>query len=198
MTATAGSITQAVTHLRHGGVVALPTDTVYGIAASLQFPDAISRLYEIKGRTFEKAIAVLLADIDQLPQVAHPLPPAAQRLAAQHWPGALTLVILKQMHLPAILSPYPTIGVRVPAHPVTRAVLAQTGPLAVTSANRSGQPDSFTAAEVRAHLGDALDFVLDDGRTPGTAPSTVVDCSGATIRVLRTGALVLQPDQLLH
>ncbi|TAK13480.1 MAG: threonylcarbamoyl-AMP synthase [Anaerolineae bacterium] len=181
------SIEEAVRALRRGAAVAFPTDTVYGLGALATVAAAIGRLYDIKGRDETKAIAILLAGDDQLPQVATDLSPAALTLARRFWPGALTLVVPRHPSLPDVLSPRPTIGVRVPDHAAARALLAAAGPLAVTSANLSGAPDCTTAAQVAVQLGGRVELILDGGETPGGVPSTVVDTTGTDIAILRGG-----------
>jgi L-threonylcarbamoyladenylate synthase len=183
------SIRQAVRALRRGAPVAFPTDTVYGLGALAADPAAIGRLYDIKGREETKAIAVLLAGDDQLPQVATDLSPAARALARRFWPGALTLVVPRHPTLPDVLSPLPTVGVRVPDHPAARALLAAAGPLAVTSANLSGAPDCRTALQVGEQLAGRVELILDGGETPGGTPSTVVDTTGESIAILRRGPI---------
>ncbi|MEM5775844.1 MAG: L-threonylcarbamoyladenylate synthase [Anaerolineaceae bacterium] len=175
--------------LQKGGVVAFPTDTVYGLGCQVSQPDSIDRLYEIKGRDASKPIAVLLGGIEQLPQVTAGLGKTANRLAARFWPGALTLVIAGNPVLPKNLSPLPTIGVRMPDHPFALALLRQAGPLATTSANLSGMPSPVTAQDVLAQLNQRVDLIIDGGLCPGGVPSTVVDCTGADPRVLREGAI---------
>jgi L-threonylcarbamoyladenylate synthase len=181
------SIEEAAHLLESGGLVAFPTDTVYGLAASLTRPQAIEALFEAKGRDTAKAIAVLVGRRQDLEQVAGPIGPVAARLAERFWPGALTLVVPVRPGLPPNLSPRPTIGVRMPDHPAALALLIRTGPLAVTSANRSGGPDCSTVEEVLAQLGGRIDLILDGGRTPGGTPSTVVDCTGEQPLILRSG-----------
>lgn len=175
--------------LKTGGLVAFPTDTVYGLGCLAELPESIDRLYEVKSRDTSKAIAVLIGEIDQLPRVAAGLGEMAGRLAAHFWPGALTLVVPRNPALPANLSPLPTIGVRMPNHAFALALLRQAGPLATTSANRSGLPSPVTAAEVLEQLHERVDLVIDGGACPGGVPSTVVDCTGADPRILREGAI---------
>ena len=182
------ALIHAVKALRAGLLVVMPTDTVYGVAA-LPRADAIARLYHAKGRPEHKAIPVLVGDTAQLAAVAAEVPDCARRLAACFWPGALTLVVPKHAALPDNLSPLPTVGVRMPAHPLALALLRLTGPLAVTSANRSGQPPARTAAEAAAQLGNAVAVILDAGPAPGGQPSTVVDCTVASPRILRAGPI---------
>jgi L-threonylcarbamoyladenylate synthase len=173
--------------LRYGGLVAFPTDTVYGVGALAFHSEAVMRLYTVKGRSTEKAIAVLIGREADLAQVAGELTPAARRLSKKFWPGSITLVVTKHPRLPEAVSGLPTVGVRMPDHEVARQLLAQTGPMAVTSANRSGKPNALTAADVLAQLAGRIELVLDGGRVPGGVPSTVVDCTAATPRVLREG-----------
>jgi L-threonylcarbamoyladenylate synthase len=173
--------------LRHNGLVAFPTDTVYGVGALAFKAEAVQRLYVVKGRATDKAIAVLVARTADLPKVAQELTPSAQRLARDFWPGPLTLVVPKHPDLPAAVSALPTVGVRFPDHPVARRLLELTGPLAVTSANRSGEPNALTAEEVLAHLSGRVDLLIDGGRAPGGIPSTVVDCTGLAPMILRQG-----------
>jgi L-threonylcarbamoyladenylate synthase len=182
---------EAVTLLRAGRIVAIPTDTVYGIAADLALPDAIERLFAAKDRPPEKAVAVLLADAAQS-GVLGVVGPAAAVLAARFWPGGLTLVlpVRAEARLPRVLAAgAPTIGVRVPDHPVPRALAAALGPLPTTSANRSGEADARDAAEIAARLGDALALVIDGGPIHGGPASTVIDCSGERPAILRVGAI---------
>lgn len=178
--------------LQNGGLVAFPTDTVYGLAAQLDLPKAIQRLYEAKDREAGKAIAVLVGSIEQLELVATGLSEQAARLAARYWPGALTLVLPRRMDLPEELSALPTVGVRMPDHPFALALLRASGPLAVTSANRSGETSPQTAGDVLAQLDGRVELVLDGGQCPGGVPSTVVDCTGAELRILRQGAILAE------
>jgi L-threonylcarbamoyladenylate synthase len=188
-TASPAAIPAALRVLRGGGLVAYPTDTVYGVAALLQDAAAIDRLYQAKERSPNKAIAVLIGELEQLDQVAAHLPAAALRLAERFWPGALTLVVPRHPGLPANLSPLPTIGVRMPDHTFARELLRQAGPLATTSANLSGGSNPRDAQEVLAQLEGRIELVIDGGAAPGGVPSTVVDCSGPQLTILREGAI---------
>lgn len=178
--------------LSNHGVVALPTDTVYGLAAIVFDPAGVDRLYAVKGRNHTKAIAVLLAEPAQLDLVARDLPEAARRLAAAFWPGPLTLVVPKRKEVPDIVSADESIGVRIPDHPVARSLIARSGPLAVTSANLSGAENAVTALEVLEQLKGRIDLILDGGRAPGGLPSTVVDCRSEPLKVLREGPISLE------
>jgi len=183
------ALDRALEVLCQGGLAAIPTDTVYGLAADIHQPQAIQRLYEVKGREAGKAIAVLVGSVEQVELVSTGLIGQAARLAARFWPGALTLVLPKQPELPENLSALPTVGVRMPDHPFALKLLCAAGPLAVTSANLSGQASPRTAEEVLAQLGGQVDLVLDGGACSGGVPSTVADCSGAEVRILRQGAI---------
>lgn len=183
------AITSALDVLANGGLVAFPTDTVYGVAASLAAPSGIDRLYEAKSRSANKAIAVLIAEVDQLALLTPGLTPAAQRLAERFWPGALTLVLPKQPSLPANLSPLPTVGVRMPDHLFARALIRATGPLATSSANVSGEANPLNAQDVMAQLDGRIELILDGGPVSGGVPSTVVDCTQDPPLILRAGAI---------
>jgi L-threonylcarbamoyladenylate synthase len=187
-----GTLEHAVQVLKNGGLVAIPTDTVYGLACALGNPIAIKRLYEVKGRDSSKPIAVLIGDTDQLKLVASHINRKATRLAKRYWPGALTLVLPRLVGLPDILSSQPTVGVRMPDHPFVLYLLRTAGPLAVTSANLSGAENPKTAQDVFNQLGDRIDLTIDGGRCPGGVPSTVVDCSTTDLRILRVGAIPVE------
>ncbi len=173
--------------LRHDGLVAFPTDTVYGVGALVFREAAVQRLYRVKGRSTDKAIAVLVAQHADLGNIAGELTPAAQQIARRFWPGPLTLVVSKHPKLPEAVSGLPTVGVRQPDHPLLHQLLPLTGPLAVTSANRSGEANTLTAQEVLAQLDGRIELILDGGRVNGGVPSTVVDATGSSPVVLRVG-----------
>lgn len=184
---------QAISHaldiLGRGGVVAFPTDTVYGLGVPVFSPEGIERLYTIKGRDHTKAIAVLLSSAEELGEVTQEPSEAALRLARRFWPGPLTIVLLRNPNVPADLAQSPTIGVRIPNHPVAAKLLAETGPMAVTSANLSGQANSRSADEVLQQLEGRVHLVIDGGQTPGDVPSTVVDMTNDVPKVLRSGPI---------
>lgn len=189
----AGSIDEAAALLRAGALVAFPTDTVYGLGAHVFNADAVAGLYAAKGRAQEKSIPVLLADLDDLARIVAEVPAAAWKLAHTFWPGALTLVMPRRPELPEAVSGGPGVAVRLPDHALTRDLIRAAGvPLATTSANRSGEANSVTAAEVAAVLGERIAAILDGGDAPGGVPSTVVDCTVQPPRVLRQGALALE------
>ena len=188
---TAAAREEAAQLLRAGSIVAVPTDTVYGIAAAMELPDAIERLYAAKGRPPEKAVAVLLTDAEQAWTLGVPTQ-AARVLAERFWPGGLTLVLPVRpgVVLPRVLAAgAQTIGVRVPNHDAPRALAQILGPLPTTSANRSGDADAADAAEIAEQLGDAIALVLDGGPIKGGPASTVVDCTLEWPSILREGAI---------
>lgn len=183
------ALLRAVEILRRGGLVAFPTDTVYGLGALAFDGQAVESIYTAKGRPAEKAIPILLGNPDDLSRVAAYVPEMALTLAARFWPGPLTLVVPKHPALPKAVSSEPTVGVRVPNHFSARTLLQAAGPLAVTSANLSGEPSTSTAQEVLAQLDGQVALILDGGRTPGGIPSTVVDCLAAQPKILREGPI---------
>ncbi len=186
------ALQRALKILRTSGLVAFPTDTVYGLGALAFNGVAVESIYTAKGRPVEKAIPVLLGDADDLPKIVAYVPEMALTLAARFWPGPLTLVVPKHPDLPEAVSATRTVGVRVPDHAATRALLQAAGPLAATSANLSGQPSPSTAEEVLAQLGGRIPLILDGNTTPGGVPSTVVDCLGAEPKILREGPISSQ------
>lgn len=181
--------------LKAGGLVAFPTDTVYGIGALAFRDDAVRRLYPIKGRNAQKAIAVLIAGLEILPQVAAKVSALALCLAERFWPGPLTLIVARHSSVPSAVSSLPTIGVRVPDHPVALKLLRLAGPLAVTSANLSGEPSLCRPSDVFRALGGCFELLLDGGVAPGGQPSTVVDCTGKEPVILREGPISMDELQ---
>jgi L-threonylcarbamoyladenylate synthase len=180
----------AVDALRAGGIVALPTDTVYGIAVALDAPRGIERLFEAKRRPPDKGIMLLLEDAGQAARIGR-MTPAAEALGAAGWPGGLTVVVPQRpdVELPSALTGgRPTIGLRVPDHPSPRALAHAVGPLPTTSANVSGLPEASDADDIVRQLGDVVDLVLDGGPAPGGPASTVVDCTGDVPSIVRIGA----------
>jgi L-threonylcarbamoyladenylate synthase len=175
--------------LHNGGLVAFPTDTVYGLAALPFRAEYVERLYIAKGRNSERSIAILLGEQSQIKLVAKDLGEMASRLVEHFWPGPLTLIVPRLETLPETLSSSMTVGIRIPDHPFALALLRQTGPLAVTSANLSGYSNCNTAPEVLLQLGGRIHLILDGGQTTGGVPSTVVDCTGNELVILREGPL---------
>jgi tRNA threonylcarbamoyl adenosine modification protein (Sua5/YciO/YrdC/YwlC family) len=181
------AIARAVATLARGLPVALPTDTVYGLAVDPFLPGASDRVFELKRRPRDENLPVLVASTDQALGLATAVPSSALVLMARFWPGALTIVLPARPGLGADLGDDDaTIGIRCPDHPVPLALCRAVGPLATTSANVHGQPTLTTAAEVAEVFADALPVVLDGGTCTGS-PSTVVDCTGFEPRLLREG-----------
>jgi L-threonylcarbamoyladenylate synthase len=180
-------IEEAVVAVSEGRIVGLPTDTVYGIGADPLATEAVERLFELKGRPPHKPVGLLVAGIEDALEVGE-IGERAGALAAENWPGALTLVVRPRVILADWVgdTQADTVGIRVPNHPVALDLLSRTGPLAVTSANRSGEPDTTRAAEARGVFGDGVAVYLE-GISPGGVPSTVVDATGPELRVLRPG-----------
>lgn len=189
--ASAKQIETAINTLRDGGVVAIPTDTLYGLAACAFDETAVAKVFELKGRPAGMALPLLLADAGDAHKCAVDLPQAFERLAARFWPGALTLIARKSDAVPyAVTARMDTVGLRVPDHPLARSVARLLGaPITGTSANRSGMPGLTTAQAVRDEFGGEIGFVLDGGDAPGGVASTVLDLSGDTPRILRQGAI---------
>ena len=183
------ALEQAAVIIREGGVVAFPTDTVYGIGVSAFDSRAIDKLYRIKNRPRKKAIPLLLADREDLSLVSLTPGTAVEKLIHSFWPGALTLILPKNSSLPDNLSPTSTIGVRVPNHDQTRQLIRRTGPLAATSANRSGQPSGRSAQEVQKQFQTRIDLILDGGPSTVQPPSTVLDCTDQSWNILRQGPI---------
>jgi tRNA threonylcarbamoyl adenosine modification protein (Sua5/YciO/YrdC/YwlC family) len=192
-----GGLVAAIEALGNGSVVAVPTDTVYGLAALPSLPTAVDRLFRLKERPKDVALPVLVASWGDVDALAGPLDTAAELLAGRFWPGPLTLVIPREPGFDADLGGPPaarkTVGVRWPEHPVIEYLCGKLGPLAVTSANLHGSPPATTAAEVAtAFSGLAPELapavILDGGRCDGV-PSTVVECRGPATRCLREGAI---------
>ena len=186
------SIQLALKILRKGGLVAFPTDTVYGVGALAFDGKAVESIYGAKNRPIEKAIPVLIGDTEDMEKVGMNIPEIAYRLATRFWPGPLTCVIPKQPTLPESVSATDTVGVRVPDHEVARALLRAAGPMAVTSANISRQSSPSSAEEVFAQLDGRIDLIINGGITPGGVSSTLVDCTGDEVRILREGPISLE------
>jgi L-threonylcarbamoyladenylate synthase len=182
---------EAVSILKEGGIVAFPTDTVYGLGASITLPQAVERVYEVKERAKNMPLPLLLADKSQIGDVAEPVPPIAQLLAEKFLPGGLTMVLFKSKAVPDTVSGgSKTVAIRVPAHPVPIALIRGVGtPIVGTSANISGKPSALTAAEVYTQLDGKVDLIIDGGRCPGGKESTIVDLTEETPRILREGAI---------
>ncbi len=186
---------RAIHILKKGGLVAFPTDTVYGVGALAFEIRSIERLYEAKTRNNELPLPILISGPEQLDLVTTNLTCVARILAEKFWPGPITLIVERHPRLPQDMSGTSTVGVRVPDHNFARDLFKAVGPLAVTSANLSGHPSSVTPEEVLNDLNGRIDLLVDGGPTPGQVPSTVVDCTGETPLILRKGPIT--EDQIL-
>ena len=187
----AAQIQQALAVLKNGGILAFPTDTVYGLGALAFDNAAIESIYIAKDRPIEKAIPILIGDLSDLDQVTVDIPNMALRFASRFWPGPLTCVVPKKQTLPLAVSATSTVAVRIPNHPNALALLCAAGPMAVTSANISGQPSPSTAEEVYSQLNGRIPLILDGGKAPGGIPSTLVNCTGGEPVILRAGPISL-------
>lgn len=186
------AIDEAVHAVSRGELVVLPTDTVYGVGADAFTARAVRALLDAKGRGRQMPPPVLVPDVRTLDGLATDVPGAVRSLAAAFWPGALTVIVRAQPSLAWDLGEtHGTVALRVPDHPVALALLRRTGPLAVSSANRTGRPAATTAADALAQLGDAVPVYLGGGPASGGVPSTIVDATGERLRLVRAGALSL-------
>jgi L-threonylcarbamoyladenylate synthase len=185
------AVTRAAEVLRAGGLVAFPTETVYGLGADAMSDAAVRRVFAAKGRPADNPLIVHLADAGDIGKVAAEVTPLAAALAARWWPGPLTLVLTARPEVPAVTTGgLATVAVRVPDHPIARALIAAADvPVAAPSANRSGRPSPTTAAHVVDDLGDAVDLIVDGGPCRVGLESTVVDARGAVPVILREGAI---------
>ena len=182
---------RAVAVLKNGGVVAIPTDTLYGLAADVFNPAALDRVFAVKGRPDDLALPVLVSGWEQVKRVAKNFPPQAQNLAEQFWPGALTLVFEKISGLPDRLTAGgPTVAVRMPGHPVPIQLIdGLGGPITGTSANISGDADIPSLAELTAQIGGRVDYIVKSGPVPEGKASTVIDITSGHPKLLREGAI---------
>ncbi len=187
------AIQEAVNILRQGGLVAMPTETVYGLAADASNPEAIQKLYAVKGRPSAHPVIVHIGDMAQLSDWAIDIPDAAVRLAEQHWPGPLTLILQKHPRVSAMITGgQASIGIRIPQHPLALGLLREfKGGLAAPSANRFGRVSPTSAEHVREDLGTDVDLVIDGGVCPVGIESTIVSFLSETPVILRPGMLAL-------
>nr|WP_210728100.1 L-threonylcarbamoyladenylate synthase [Cellulomonas septica] len=187
------AIDEAVAAVSRGALVVLPTDTVYGIGADAFTPPAVQALLDAKGRGRQMPPPVLMPDVRTLDGLATEVSAEARALAEAFWPGGLTLIVRAQPSLAWDLGEtHGTVALRVPDHPSALALLRRTGPMAVSSANRTGSPAAVTAQDAFDQLGDAVAVYLDAGDAPGQVASTIVDATGPTLRLVRAGALTLE------
>lgn len=183
------SINSALELLEDGEAVAFPTDTVYGLGADAFHAPGIIKLFEAKGRDSNKAIAILIGNIGQAKMITDHMTENAQKLAEAFWPGGLTVIVPKKNTLPELVSNTERVGIRIPNHPIALDLLQSFGPLATTSANLAGKSNPTCAKDVFDQLNNRIPLILDGGACPGGVPSTVVDCSGPEVVVLREGAI---------
>lgn len=183
-------IDRAVSILNHGGVVAFPTDTVYGIGAHPCQPEAIHKLYQVKGRPIDKPIPILLGSIGDVAHVAQNVPESFFQLANQFWPGELTLIVEAKNLPPEVTAGGKTVGLRMPNHTVALKLLHRFGwPIATTSANKSDELPATSTDEVRDKLGNYIDMILDGGQTLSRTASTVLDLSVSPPLIRRHGGI---------
>lgn len=184
-------IARAATLLRAGGLVAIPTETVYGLAGNALDPEAIARIYEAKGRPATNPLIIHVTSVASAKELASAWPESAARLADAFWPGPLTLIVPKNPIVPdAATAGLPSVAIRVPSHPVMRAVIDAAGlPLAAPSANRSQALSPTRAGHVLKSLGDRIELILDADTTEHGLESTVVDCTVTPPRLLRPGPI---------
>lgn len=191
------AVQQAAQVLAGGGLVVFPTDTVYGLAASIDRPDAVARLYTAKGRPLDRPIPVLVSSRRQAERLASSVDARSRHLMERFWPGGLTILLPAADWLPfEVVRDTGQVGVRMPNRQLALAIIeAAGGALATTSANRSGEPEAATAEQAREVLGESVNLILDGG-TGGGIPSTVVRISGSDLVVLRRGAI--EPERILR
>lgn len=189
----ARGIREAVAAVRRGALIVMPTDTVYGIGCDAFRPDAVSALLRAKGRGRDMPVPVLVGSPKTLDGLAADVSLTARRLIEAFWPGGLTVVCRQQPSLAWDLGDTAdTVALRMPLHPVAIEILREIGPMAVSSANRSGMPPARTAAEAEQQLGDSVSIYLESGPTEDDVPSTIVDVTGRVPRVLRVGAVTVE------
>jgi L-threonylcarbamoyladenylate synthase len=187
-----GSLAEAVAVLKGGGLIAYPSDTVYGLGAAASNERAVERAFAVKGRLSEKALSLLLADVEDMGPLCAEVPPSAQLLAERFWPGPLTLVLRRSASFSsAALGSGESVALRVPDHFFLRQLIRALGePITGTSANRSGRPSCRTAREVQRQLGGVVDLIIDGGPSRAGQESTVVDITTQPPTIVRQGALI--------
>jgi tRNA threonylcarbamoyl adenosine modification protein (Sua5/YciO/YrdC/YwlC family) len=187
------AIDEAVNAISRGGLVVLPTDTVYGIAADAFDEAAVAALLAAKGRGRQMPPPVLVGEVATLDGLATDIPDEARKLVEAFWPGGFTIILRAQPSLQWDLGDTGgTVALRMPDHPAALALLKRTGPLAVSSANKSGSPAALDVTDATRQLGDSVSVYLDGGQAPGGVASTIVDATGPTLRVVRGGAVSLE------
>lgn len=185
-----GKIKKAVRCLKSGGIIAIPTDTVYGLGADPFNPGAVQKLYTVKGRPDGNPIPLVLSSVADIHRFSQNLPDFFFQLTDRFWPGGLTIVIESKGLLPVLTAGGNTVGVRIPDNPLLLKILqAFGGPMAITSANLSGEPPATSAEEIGEELASRIDMIVDGGKTPGPIPSTVYDISVSPPLVRRRGVI---------
>ena len=182
---------QAASMLRKGGLVAVPTETVYGIAASAEDGVAVQMIYDLKDRDYDKPVSVLVTGMDMVEKYCQNIPPVAYRLAEKYWPGPLTMILEDKEVVPAMVTADTgTLGVRCPDHPLTLAIIEKAGvPLAAPSANPSGDEPAKTAQEVLDYFNRKIECVVDGGPCAMGVASTILDLTEEEPQVLREGGI---------
>jgi L-threonylcarbamoyladenylate synthase len=183
------SINISVKILTNGGLIAFPTDTVYGIGALFTNTSAVKRMYDAKSRALNKAIPILVGNFSDAWSLAKDLSPSASNLAKAFWPGPLSIVVNKSDSVPTIVAPGSTVALRSPNHSWLLQLLNLVGPLAVSSANKSGKSESISYSEVKKSFGNELDLIVSGNTNRPSLPSTVVDCSVNPPKILREGPI---------
>jgi L-threonylcarbamoyladenylate synthase len=184
-------ISQAIVILKQGGVIAFPTDTVYGLAANIRIPEAVERIYRIKGRSHVKALPLVMSKTSQLEEITNHISPSAKLLIDRLWPGPLTIIVNKLNTIPDVVT-YGglTVAVRISSHPVPIALIDGLGnPITGTSANLSGRPSPQKAEEVLSQLGSTIDMIIEDDEGVTGIESTIIDVSTNIVRIIRKGAI---------
>ncbi len=185
-------ITHAAEAVRHGEILAFPTETYYGLAVDALDPAALDALFALKGRDVERASALIVADLAMFAELCAEVPARAHDLVARHWPGPLTIVLPARSDLPPAIVRDGFVAARVSSHPLAQALVASVGrPITATSANTASAVPARTVGEVRAYFGAEALHVLDGGQTPGGPPSTLVRLRGHEMEILRRGAIAI-------
>ncbi len=194
-------IDAALRALKAGQAIVFPTETFYGVGVDATNPRALDRLVELKGRDPDKPVALIAADLEMVAQVVKELPPAARRLAAEFWPGPLTMVLPARPGLSPLLTNRESgVGIRISPDPIAIELTRRLGsPLTATSANRAGEPPAHTLAQAWEAFGGAIAAYVDGGTLDGSLPSTVIALEEGRIRIIRAGAIAEDRiNQALH
>jgi L-threonylcarbamoyladenylate synthase len=184
------AVDAAAVALKSGKIVAFPTETVYGLGASITDESAVLKIYEAKGRVPEKPLSILLSTAEDMNKIAAEIPEDAKKLANEFWPGPLTIILKKRAEISdKITAGKDTVGLRVPAHPATLEIVRRAGPLACPSANKSSSREPKSADDVFSDLNGKIDLLIDGGETKIQKPSTIVDLTVSPPKILRKGGL---------